>query len=267
LHTATGHLHRPSRPGPLLAIARRAGVEVWPTVNARTHRSRAWERPTAQRRIGRSVARAARALDADGVTLDMEGLRPEQRDAFTALVQAVAARVHASHRRLAVYVPRPGPGSAAAYDWAALSAAADLLLCSGYNEHWAGGPPGPITTTPGFARMLDQALTQAGPDKAVPLLGAFGYRWRPGRKGRLVSSTGAQRLRRRTGSAAVRADGSERFRVGRDTVVYETTTGLRARAAASRAAGARWLGLFSLGRESAAFWHGLATARRHATLE
>jgi hypothetical protein len=56
-------------------------------------------------------------------------------------------------------------------------------------------------------------------------------------------------------------DGSARFRLGADTVVYETAAGLRAGASAARAAGARWIGLFSLGREPARFWRGLVTAR------
>jgi spore germination protein len=241
-------------------VADRAGVAVWPTVNARTGGSRAWERPRAGARIARALAAVSRGEGAAGVTLDMEELRPRQRGVFTALVRAAAAHVHAGGRRLAVYVPRPGPGSAAAYDWSALAAAADLVLCSGYNEHWAGGPPGPTTTTAGFATVLDRALALAGPAKAVPVLGAFGYRWSSGR-GRLVSTTAAGRLRRRAGGAAVRVDGSERFQLGGDVVVYETVAGLRARAAAARAAGARWLGLFSLGREPVTFWAGLATAR------
>jgi len=54
---------------------------------------------------------------------------------------------------------------------------------------------------------------------------------------------------------------NERFRVGEDTVVYETAAGLRARVRAARAAGARWIGLFSLGREPARFWDGFETAR------
>jgi spore germination protein len=195
------------------------------------------------------------------VTLDMEELGADQRAAFTALVQAAAARLHATGRHLAVYVPRPGPGGAVAYDWPALGAAVDLVLCSGYNEHWSGGPPGPTTTAVGFGSVLDQALGLVGSAKAVPVLGAFGYRWSPARGAQLVSSVEAERLRRHAEGTTIRSDGSERFAVGTDVVVYETAGGLRARAAAARAAGARWLGLFSLGREPAAFWPGLATAR------
>jgi spore germination protein YaaH len=224
-------------------------------VNARTAGSAAWEVPAVRERMVRSLLAAASADS--GVTLDMEELRPAQRNAFSALVASAAARLHAAGRRLAVYVPRAG----GAYDWKAIAAHADLLLASGYNEHWSGSPPGPTTTTKGFADVRDRALAAAGPGKAVPLLGAFGYRWAPGRAGRLIGSADAAALRRRTGAGGQVSDGSERFRVGSDTVVYETTAGLRARAAAARAAGARWIGLFSLGREEREFWAGFPTLR------
>jgi hypothetical protein len=264
LEPASGTLRGPSRTDRLLEAARAHGVQVWPTVNARTGGSRAWEPADARARIVQSLLAAARERGSAGVTLDMEELAPAQRDAFSRLVAEAAARLHAAGRALAVYVPRPGPGEGAAYDWAAIAAHADLLLCAGYNEHWAGGPPGPPATTAGFRAVVDRALQLAGRGTAVPLLGAFGYRWPPGARGELISSTEARALRHRVGVRPLRSDGSERFAAGADTVVYETAAGLRARAAAARAAGARWIGLFSLGREPAAFWSGMATAREPA---
>jgi hypothetical protein len=87
----------------------------------------------------------------------------------------------------------------------------------------------------------------------VPVLGAFGYRWPAAGRGQLISSSDAERLGR-----------GGRFRVGADTVVYNTAAGLRAQARAARAAGARWIGLFSLGREPERFWDGMQTARDRA---
>jgi spore germination protein YaaH len=263
LDAASGALAEPRPAGvqALLAVARRRGVAVWPVVNARTGGTRAWESPAARARITAALQHVAQGAGATGVTLDMEELRPGQRAAFTALVTAAAARLRAGGRHLAVYVPRPGPGAGAAYDWAALARRADLLLTAGYNEHWAGGPPGPVTTRAGFARVLRRGLATAGPVKAVPLLGAFGYRWPPAGRGTLVATVDAERLRRAAGAPPRVADGAVRFTTGGDTVVYETVAGLRARAAAARAAGARWVGLFSLGREPARFWRGLKTAR------
>jgi spore germination protein YaaH len=259
----TGLLRAPLRgdADALLQTARRHGVRVWPTVNALTGGSEAWTPPAARTRIVASLRAAALGPGASGVTLDMEQLRPHQRRAFSALVREAAARLHAVDRKLAVYVPRPGGGEGASYDWRSIARHADLLLASGYNEHWSGSRPGPITSPAGFEAVTERALRLAGKRKAVPVLGAFGYRWPPRGRGELISSADAQRLRERTNTRGVRADGAERFRAGTDTVVYETAAGLRARARAARAAGARWIGLFSLGREPAHFWDGLLTAR------
>lgn len=245
----------------LLTVTRARGVQVWPVVNVRTGGSRAWEPAAAQARIARSLEVAALGEGAAGVTLDMEELTAPERGAFSALVGAAAQRLHAAGRQLAVYVPRPGPGGAAAYDWAALAARADLVLTAGYNEHWSGGAPGPITTTAGFAAVVDRGRQLVGTAKAVPLLGAFGYRWAAPGRGALLSTIDADRLRRRSGARSYSADGATGFRVGGDTVSYETTTGLRGRAALARAHGARWIGLFSLGREPIAFWRDFVTHR------
>jgi hypothetical protein len=247
LDATTGRTVGPYDRRPLLRVARRRGVRVWPVVNARTGGA-AWN----ARGVVRSLVAVAQARGARGVTLDMEELRPSQRAAFSALVRRAARRLHRVGRRLAVYVPRTG----AAYDWAALARSADLVLCSGYNEHWAGSAPGPITTTDGFRSVAARAARIGG----VPLAGAFGYRW-GARGGELIATVDAERLRRRLGARGAHADGSVRFRAGRDTVVYESAAGLRARVVAARAAGARWIGLFSLGREPLRFWRGLETAR------
>jgi spore germination protein YaaH len=241
----------------LLELARRLRVRVWPAVNARTGGSRAWEAPVARARIVASLRAAALAPGASGVTLDMEELEPSQRAAFTRLVGEAASALHAADRRLAVYVSRTG----AEYDWKALAHRADLLLAAGYNESWAGGRPGPITTPKGFEEVVDRSLQAAGRRKAVPLLGAFGYRWPASGRGRLIGSDDALRLRRKLRAHGQRADGNERFTHGEETVVYATAAGLRARWREARGAGVRWIGLFSLGREPERFWDGLPTAR------
>lgn len=252
LNIASGDLLTPLRgdADTLLIAARERGVGVWPTVNARTGGSAAWVAPEVRRRIVASLRAAALSPGVSGVTLDMEDLTADQRAPFRALVRAAAASLHRVHRRLAVYVPRPGPVAGPAYDWRAIGRAADLLLASGYNEHFAGGLPGPVTTTQGFADIVQRALDRAGARKAVPLLGAFGYRWRPGVPGQLISTSDAERLKRQG-----------RLRANGEVVVYNTTAEMRAQAKAARAAGARWIGLFSLGRESERFWRGMATAR------
>ncbi|HWK29831.1 MAG TPA: hypothetical protein VNS09_24905 [Solirubrobacter sp.] len=256
LDAATGVLRGGPRPA-LLASARARGVRVWPVVNVNTGGSRAWEPPAARARLAGALRAVAQQPGVRGVTLDMEELTPAQRGAFSRLVREAAAALHAAHRSLAVYVARSG----AAYDWRALGRSADLLLAAGYNESHAGSRPGPVTTRAGFADVVDKALAAAGPHKAVPLLGAFGYRWPRGGRGELIASADALALRRALGARPQREDGNERFEAPGATVVYQTAADLRARARDARRRGAHWIGLFSLGREPPHFWHALPTFR------
>jgi spore germination protein YaaH len=264
---ARGRLHGSPDPE-VRAAARERGVALWPVVNARSGGA-GWLRSRRGRgRVARRIAARARRGRYPGMTLDLESIAPRDRRAYTALVRRTARLLHRRHRRLAVYVVRrsadPPRSSAAAYDWNALSQAADLVLASGYNEHGAVSPPGPVTTRAGFAAVLAYAAGFAlGRVRIAPTLAGFGYSWpRGGGAGRLVSAAAAQR---EAGSpAAVRhldSDGAAGYRTRGSEVWFESAAGLRERIDAARAAGMQWVALFSLGREPAEVWDGLPTAR------
>jgi spore germination protein YaaH len=84
-----------------------------------------------------------------GLNLDLENDGARDRDALTAFVAALAARLHAEGRKLAVdvvgvtreAVPRPAAGF---YDDPALAAAADTVFVMAWGPHWEGSGPGPI---------------------------------------------------------------------------------------------------------------------------
>lgn len=84
-----------------------------------------------------------------GLNLDLENDGARDRAALTAFVAALAARLHAAGRKLAVdvvgvtreAVPRPAAGF---YDDPALAAAADTVFVMAWGPHWEGSGPGPI---------------------------------------------------------------------------------------------------------------------------
>jgi spore germination protein YaaH len=84
-----------------------------------------------------------------GLNLDLENDGARDRDALTVFVAALAARLHAEGRKLAVdvvgvtheAVPRPAAGF---YDDRALAAAADTVFVMAWGLHWEGSGPGPI---------------------------------------------------------------------------------------------------------------------------
>jgi spore germination protein YaaH len=246
-------------------LARAEGAALWPVVNA-IGAGGGLTGP-ARGRIAAAVAAVAARYRYGGMTLDLEQLPNAESAAFTRLVGLLAARLHAAHRRLAVYVPRrTADGGDVAYNWRALVGEADLLIASGYNEHSATGPPGPVTTAAGFAAVLDYA---AGISKGrvVPAVGAFGYSWpRRGGKGELISSVAAERWRRLAGARLQGEAGDAFFDAGGRVVHYQTAAALIARARDAGDVGMRWLALFSLGREPDAFWSQLRTARQAARM-
>ena len=78
-----------------------------------------------------------------------------------------------------MYAPRrTAHGGDQAYNWPTLARYANLLIASGYDEHSASGPPGPITTAAGFGQMLDYAA-RVSRWRVAPAIGAFGYSGRP----------------------------------------------------------------------------------------
>lgn len=247
----------------MIRAARRAGAALWPVVNARTGGSVALDDARARERVAQAIARVANEPEHAGVTLDIEELLPTQKASYTALVRRVVALVRPRGRRVAVYVPRPTTGgSALAYDWPALAAAADLVLVSTYNETGPGGPPGPPDSRAGFDSVLDRAAAVSRA-KAVPILAAIGYAWsRAGGRGQMVSTVDADRRRARCGATRTVRDGNASWSCRGEVVHHATAAGLRARARAAGGAGFRWFALFSLGREPRSFWDELARRRR-----
>ncbi len=79
-----------------------------------------------------NIVAQATANGAAGIALDYQGVLPEQRDAFSSFVSALAAALHERDLRLEVRVPAPEQTDdgwqSGGYDWAALGASADALL-------------------------------------------------------------------------------------------------------------------------------------------
>jgi spore germination protein len=110
--------------------------------------------------LARLVALAASPAY-QGLNLDLENDGARDRGALSSFVAALAARLHALGKRLAVDVDgvlREDPRHATyLYDDRALAAAADTVFVMAWGPHWEGSAPGPIaplTFVRGVARRL-----------------------------------------------------------------------------------------------------------------
>jgi chitinase len=112
----------------------------------------------------------------DGMELDYEHLwNSGDRAGFTALVQAVAAAMHAQGKVLSLAVPSLWRDNGDnGYDYVALQQAADTIHLMGYDYHWLGGPHlGPIAPKGWISNVLTRVESLGAPQKYV--LGVANY--------------------------------------------------------------------------------------------
>ncbi|MGH2854673.1 MAG: glycosyl hydrolase family 18 protein, partial [Solirubrobacteraceae bacterium] len=219
----------------------------------------------------RTLAQLA-ALAADpayaGLNLDLENDGAADRPALSLFVAALAARLHAEQRRLAVDVvgvthestPRPAAGF---YNYRALSANADTVFVMAWGVHWASSAPGPIAPLAyvrGVARYVASLPYARRFVLGVPM---YGLDWPlpGGRPGRAVALqyTGVLALASSVGATPARApvSGEMTFAYTRAGVPHRVWY-LDAHAILARIALARDYGLpagvWRLGEEDQALW-------------
>jgi spore germination protein len=117
----------------------------------------------------------------DGLDLDLEGVEPRDRPAYTAFVAALGAALHARDKGLALALPAKSQdvttGWAGAYDYAALGGQADLITLMAYDYRGAWSGPGPVAPYDWVEQVLAFATSQIPAEKVLLGLAFYGYDW------------------------------------------------------------------------------------------
>lgn len=122
------------------------------------------------------IARHAASMHYRGLVLDFESLSAADTGALALVVRAIADSAHRRGvRPIAVAIPAT---DTAAYPARLLLGVADLVVPMLYDQHWAGGVPGPVADPAWVRLVLAARIAEAGgPDRIVAALPAYGYRW------------------------------------------------------------------------------------------
>ena len=117
----------------------------------------------------------------EGFDLDFEGIRPDDRDAYSAFVARLAAALHERGKALTLAIPaKTGPttsGWAGAFDYAALGQHADLITIMAYE--FSGPFSGPGSTAPydWVDRVTKFSTDEIPPEKVLLGLASYGWDW------------------------------------------------------------------------------------------
>lgn len=200
-----------------------------------------------------------------GVNLDVEGIYPADAALYLAFLGELKQQLGAKGLLTVVSVPAKTRDDTTSswsggYDYSAIGQKADLVQIMTYDEHWIGGPAGPIASYPWIEQVITYAVSKMPANKILLGLATYGYDW-VGTSARAVSYPQAIA---RAGQYGVKVNwdtaAQEPWYTYRDekgqthTVWFENTESNERRLALVRKYGLAGVGIWRLGFEDSSYW-------------
>ncbi|MCP4454989.1 MAG: hypothetical protein GY809_26310, partial [Planctomycetes bacterium] len=112
----------------------------------------------------------------DGVQVDFEVMRAEERSAYLSFLSEIKRKLP-QNKILSVAVPARTAVMKDAFPYAAIAAVVDRVIVMAYDEHYRAGPPGPVASIGWCRRVAQFALTQIPRHKLIMGIPLYGRLW------------------------------------------------------------------------------------------
>ncbi len=203
-----------------------------------------------------------------GVNLDLENVPSADRNLWSDFVAEVAAALKSEGYLVTAAVPAktfddPWNGWSYPFDYQALGRVLDYVVIMAYDEHWAGGSPGPVASLPWVEQVVRYARSTIPAEKILLGLPAYGYDWYPGGADYLSFAQAEARARRYGASIQWDARAQVPYyrywdAYGRQhTVYYENASSMAGKVDLVTSFGLGGVAIWRLGFEDPACWEGV----------
>lgn len=118
------------------------------------------------------------STSAKGINLDIENLALDDRDNYLEFLIDLTTQMH--QKKLLVTIDVPARDQA--FDYEYIGRIVDGVVLMSYDEHYAGGQPGPIASEDWFNDTFTEVAAAVPVEKLIVALGAYGYDWTGGSK-------------------------------------------------------------------------------------
>ncbi len=154
------------------------GMEVFPMVNNSDGSS--WvdisaflNNPDARAHFRQQIAAFLATDKYHGLMIDFEEFPRQGQPGYNALLSELSSTLHAKGMKLYVTVQPHNQD----FNYPAIAAAADGVVVMDYDEHFPGGPSGPIASQDWFVKNLQIARKAVPSAKFICAIGNYGYDW------------------------------------------------------------------------------------------
>jgi spore germination protein YaaH len=201
----------------------------------------------------------------DGVQIDFEVMRPEERSYYVSFLATIKRRL-GPNKILSVALPARTAKLDDAFDYRAIAGAVDRVLVMAYDEHWRTGSPGPIASTDWCEKVLRFAVDNVRDEKLIMGLPLYGRMWQTDDLARALKYPETLELWENRGKPTVgRAPGQTphfRFRQEVNLAVYwEDMQSLGSKLTLYQRGHIQGVGFWRVGQGPAALWDQLRTMR------
>lgn len=252
------------------ALLRAARVKIIPMVKNEAHNAdfaAQMATPEARDKLAATIADLVVPRNYDGINVDFEDIRPEDRPLLTDTMARIAAKIRPSGKLVTQAIVGKAKdsttGYGGAFDYAALAPSVDLAMIMAYDYHYAGGDAGPVAPI-GWVRDVTTFAAQTfGTGKVLLGMPLYGYDWNLTSGGTAKAVTYAQALERSKRPGATRTvdlpSQSEVVRYADDNgdrheVWFESAATFDAKFSLVRQAGVAGFGLWRIGQEDGGVW-------------
>lgn len=192
----------------------------------------------------------------DGLQLDFESVHVRDKEAFWSFLAELKLRLPG--KVLSVAVPARTSLRDDAYDYRVLDRTVDRIVVMAYDQHWSGGPPGPVSSVDWGRRVAAFAQSVIGPAKLVVGVPFYGRAWGDKSVSRAYKASGiAQLLGLRDPATLGRTDGIPHFEYEETVkvkVFFDDRESHRLRLGQYTSLGVKNLAFWRLGQEFTDFW-------------
>lgn len=225
------------------------------------------ETPELRDKLAQTVADLVVPRNYDGINVDFEDVRPEDRALLTDTMSRIAAKIRPSGKLVTQAVVGKSrdatTGYGGAFDYAALAPSVDYALIMAYDFNYAGGSAGPVAPINWVRDVAAFAAGTFGAAKTLLGMPLYGYDWNVTSGGIAKAITYNQALERAKRPNATRtldqASQSEVVRYKDDNgddheAWFESAATFDAKLALVRQTGIGGFGLWRIGQEDAGVW-------------
>lgn len=173
-------------------MAHEMGLQVWAVLDNfnkgdQVDSAVLFSRTSVRKTLIDGLMEEARTYSLDGINLDIEGISPEAQPHYVQFIRELSVACHNQGLILSVdnYVPSEYTRG---YNRAEQGRVADYVIIMGYDEHYAGGDPGPTASLPFVESGIQNTLAEVPAEKVINAVPFYTRRWEETADG-TVSST------------------------------------------------------------------------------